>query len=145
MKKLPLLHLHNRQRKIRLPLERLRRRLDAALQRLPRSGASLPAQIEISLVGSAAIARVHAEFFRDPTPTDVITFPHGEILICPEVAKKQARRFSLRTDEEVFLYGVHGFLHLLGWSDTTPAGFEKMRRTQERIFRDVLRSEAAAQ
>ncbi len=58
------------------------------------SESALPAdlaEVEVSLVTAAEIARLHDEFMDDPSPTDVITFHHGEILISPETAQQQRR------------------------------------------------------
>lgn len=81
----------------------------------------------------AAIHRVHREFFDDDTSTDVITFPHGEILICPLIAARQARAIGHDTHREILTYAVHGLLHLLGWDDLTPSGFQRMAREQARL------------
>ena len=47
-------------------------------------------EIEVSLVSDEDIARVHGEFMDDPTPTDVITFQHGEILVSLDTARREA-------------------------------------------------------
>jgi len=103
----------------------------------------LPPAIEISLVSAEAIGQVHAEFLDDPSPTDVITFDHGEILVCPAVAREQGKAYRRTLEEEVLLYGIHGLLHLLGWSDLTPVKRASMAREQERIWRRVLALERA--
>ena len=36
--------------------------------------------VEISIVDDPTIAEVHGEFLDDPTATDAITFPYGEVL-----------------------------------------------------------------
>ncbi len=77
---------------------------------------------------------VHRDFLDDDTPTDVITFPYGEILICPRVAAQQGPLFSRSTEEEVLLYGIHALLHLQNREDHTPSGFKAMGRFQESIF-----------
>ncbi len=103
----------------------------------------LPSAIEISLVSAETIGQVHAEFLDDPSPTDVITFDHGEILVCPAVAREQGQAYRRSVEEEVLLYGIHGLLHLLGWSDLTPVKQASMAREQERIWRRVLALEKA--
>jgi len=90
-------------------------------------------------VDGKTIGQVHGAFLGDPSPTDVITFQHGEILICPEVAKEQAPRFASTVEREVLLYGIHGLLHLCGWSDKTTKQQAKMNREQERILRVVFK------
>jgi probable rRNA maturation factor len=102
----------------------------------------LPQEIEeldIILVDRATMCEVHRDFLDDSTETDVITFPYGEILVCPAVARDQAPRHKLKIEEEVLLYGLHGILHLVGYDDTTPAKAKKMAEAQEELLRKVLR------
>ena len=95
-------------------------------------------EIEISLVNDDTIAQVHGEFMNLPTPTDVITFHHGEILISIDTAERQARDYSHSWQEEVALYIVHGLLHLAGYKDKTPEDFASMATAQARILADCI-------
>ncbi|MEN8849542.1 MAG: rRNA maturation RNase YbeY [Akkermansiaceae bacterium] len=90
--------------------------------------------IEISLLGDPEMAQVHGEFLADPTPTDVITFEHGELLIGVEVALRQAREYEYDLFREVALYGIHGMLHLSGFDDHQELDFERMRERQEELL-----------
>lgn len=99
----------------------------------------MPPQIEIIFVNQRCISELHQKFLNDPTPTDVITFHHGEIFICPEIAEKQRGTLSLH--HEILTYIIHGLLHLYGWEDTSPKEFNAMRREQERILKKVLNSD----
>ncbi len=84
------------------------------------------------------MAQVHESFLGDPTETDVITFPYGEILICPAVAREQAPGYGLEIEQEVLLYALHGLLHLAGYDDTTPAEAKQMATVQSTLLRRVL-------
>jgi probable rRNA maturation factor len=94
-------------------------------------------EIHVVLVDRAAMARVHGDFLGDPTETDVITFPYGEILVCPAVAKDRATELRLKLDDEVLLYALHGLLHLAGYDDTTPKLAKEMAAAQEKLLRKV--------
>lgn len=94
--------------------------------------------IEIVLVERVVMARVHGDFLGDPTETDVITFPYGEILVCPAVARDQAPGHGLEVEQEVLLYALHGLLHLAGYDDATPALAGRMARAQSRLLKRVL-------
>ena len=94
--------------------------------------------IEISVVSDEVISAVHAEFLDDPTPTDVITFPHGEILVSYDTADRSAREHDHPVIEELFLYIVHGLLHLNGHLDHDVPHREKMHRIQDRIWSEVI-------
>jgi probable rRNA maturation factor len=87
-------------------------------------------EISIYFVSKQKIAQLHDEFFDDPTPTDCITFPHGEIFICPAVAVEYAKMHLLNPHKELTLYIVHCLLHLTGQGDTTPAERRTMRRKE---------------
>ena len=100
--------------------------------------ASLPA-VEITILGSRAMAKVHREFLGIPGPTDVITFPYGEILVCAPVDAERAKEFGHDTTTELALYAIHGLLHLSGHNDTTPTKFQRMAATQEKILAEVLK------
>ena len=103
-----------------------------------RKGEVLPAEVEITLLGESAIAKVHGEFLDDPTPTDVITFEHGEILIGVPIATANARKFGHPADHEVALCTIHGLLHLLVYEDLTEKERVIMHARQEEILREAL-------
>ncbi len=116
----------------------LLRRLKASLALLPRP---LPAQLsalQFVLVNRATMARVHGDFLGDPTETDVITFPYGEILICPAVARDRSQDYGIEAEHEVLLYALHGLLHLAGYDDKTPDQAREMAGAQERLLKLVL-------
>jgi probable rRNA maturation factor len=101
----------------------------------------LPARltaVQFVLVDRAAMARVHGDFLGDPTETDVITFPYGEILVCPAVAMDRAAHYGLRLEQEILLYALHGLLHLAGYDDTTPKAARTMARAQARLLSQLL-------
>ena len=119
-------------------LRPLLRRLKASLPLLPRPlPAHLPA-IQFVLVDRATMARVHGDFLGDSSETDVITFPYGEILVCPAVARDRAADYGFEVEQEVLLYALHGLLHLAGYDDTTPELAKEMARAQARLLKRVL-------
>jgi len=71
----------------------------------------------------------------DPTPTDVITFLHGEIVLSAETARREARQRGLPVAQEIARYVVHGLLHLAGWTDKDAGAAADMRVMQEKILR----------
>ena len=93
--------------------------------------------IEVSLVDDATIAGVHGEFMDDPTPTDVITFHHGEILVSAETAVRCAIEHGHPPEREALLYVIHGLLHLNGHGDLTEPARGTMHAAQERILAAV--------
>lgn len=104
--------------------------------RVERSLPTLPG-VEVSLVSDAEIASVHERFMDDPTPTDVITFQHGEILISLETAARCAAEHGHSPTREILLYLIHGLLHLNGFDDKSEAARHEMGRVQERILNEI--------
>jgi len=135
------IHLHNRQRTIKVRLAWLRRFAEIALPECALQSADgrfalrqLP-EIEVAIVSDRVIARVHEQFMNIPGPTDVITFEHGEIVMSAETAVTQARQYGQSVDAELALYTVHGLLHLNGYEDAAANDAKRMRKTQERIMK----------
>jgi probable rRNA maturation factor len=139
----PVVHLHQRQRKERVSMRYLREQWTQAvplcLQALKFAEAPLAqlAEIEASIVSDKAIAKVHAEFLDDPTPTDVITFQYGEIIISADTAALAGPLHGNTVEEELLLYLIHGTLHLAGWEDEDPQEHDEMHAIQNRIFAQV--------
>lgn len=96
-------------------------------------------EVSLVLVSDRRIAQIHADFLDDPTPTDVITFLHGEIVISTESALREAQERIIPPGEELARYAVHGLLHLAGWTDLTAREAARMRTRQEKILRRALR------
>ncbi len=136
---IPVLFFRDRQRGKRFDLSFIRA---LAVQALPFCrDAALPGspllqleRVDITILSDARIAAVHGDFFNDPTPTDVITFPDGDILIGAGVVSENARDFGQKADEEAALCAVHGLLHLGGWEDLSARDAKRMAKMQEQIF-----------
>lgn len=102
------------------------------------------AEIGILLVDDRRIAKLHGEWFDDPTPTDVITFDFsagdmlsGDIAVSTETARRMAREFGWTPRQEVAYYVVHGLLHLTGYDDHTPADRRAMRSRERAVMKAI--------
>jgi probable rRNA maturation factor len=141
----PTLSLANRQRARRfdaafiLRLATIARPACVAAVRADSVPLSNLREVEATILSDRAIARVHDEFFSDPTPTDVITFHHGEILIGAGVVVENGLRYGHTPDEEAALCYIHGLLHLAGWDDHDGDEAKEMARMQEQIFKYARR------
>ena len=142
-----ILAIRNTQRAIRIDVRLLR---EVALHLLREELQVEEAEMAIHLVGPRAMARVNQGFLGHEGPTDVITFDHsprpprrpthlrrleGELYICPEVARLQAREFATCWQEELVRYVAHGMLHLCGHDDLRPAARVVMKREENRLVR----------
>ena len=100
---------------------------------------ALPALSEVTayVISDRRIARMHAEFLNDPTPTDVMTFDHGEIFLGAETIARHAREHDQSPNGELLLCLIHGLLHLNGYDDLDPQRRRKMHRRQFEILEAV--------
>lgn len=109
------------------------------------AGEGRSAEISLTFLDAADMARLNAETFGHPDATDVISFalPQpdgtllGDIYLCEEVARRNAAEYENRAECEVLRLVVHGVLHVLGWDH--PDGPERtsspMWETQEHYLR----------
>jgi len=93
----------------------------------------LPSSLEFVFVGASESSDLHLRFSGDATPADVLAFPHGEIIVCPAVAKALCKGHGLSFQDELLTYLLHGILHLAGFRDSTHTGAKSMRRLQSRL------------
>jgi len=94
--------------------------------------------VEVSLVDDPTIADLHARFFDDPSPTDVITFQHGEIILSVDTAAREAIDRQLPLDHEILLYLIHGLLHLHGYHDQDSPNRGLMASLQGQILARII-------
>lgn len=94
--------------------------------------------IELNLVDDATITQVHADFMNLPTPTDVITFHHGEIFISYDTAVREAEERNISIEEELFRYHLHGVLHLAGYDDLNKTDYTEMHALQEKLIQQYF-------
>ena len=144
MSKKIILTIIDSQNSINFDLEYVKSKVDVACQLCVReSKESSPLKeldsVEISIIDDKQIAKVHGEFMDDPSPTDVITFDYGEILVSAETALSNSEEMQVSLENEVLLYIIHGMLHLGGYLDDSSAGFNEMKSLQEMILDSCLK------
>ena len=144
MSKKIILTVINSQNLINFDLEYVKSKVDVACQLCVRqSKESAPLKelesVEISIIDDKQIAKVHGEFMDDPSPTDVITFDYGEILVSAETALSNSEEMQVSLENEVLLYIIHGMLHLGGYLDGSRAEFKEMKSLQEMILDSCLK------
>ncbi|MEB3323491.1 MAG: rRNA maturation RNase YbeY [Synechococcaceae cyanobacterium] len=98
--------------------------------------------LALHLITAKAMARANLTHLGHEGPTDVITFNyadtparlHGELLVCPAVARIQARDHGTSWMSEVIRYALHGVLHLRGYDDQTVLARRRMKREEDRLL-----------
>jgi len=100
-------------------------------------------EISISFVSADEIQSLNKQYRQKDAPTDVLSFPAnadilgGDIIICPEIAQKQADAYGHSLDREMAFLTAHGLLHLQGYDHQTPEDEAAMIKTQNVILEKV--------
>ena len=112
------------------------------------------AELSVLAVTEEAMSELHERWMDEPGPTDVLSFPMdellettrrpdapdtgpallGDIVLCPEFARGQARRAGHTLADELHLLTVHGALHLLGYDHAEPEEEREMFALQARLL-----------
>jgi probable rRNA maturation factor len=108
------------------------------------------AMLSITFVGRATMSQLNHRYLGHHGPTDVISFGLGrvgrrgavvgDVYICAEIARENAKTQGISAGEELLRLVVHGTLHVLGYDHPTGAGrtTSPMWRRQESILARVL-------
>lgn len=130
--------LVNRQRRRRIPQQRLARTLEAAAKSLRVGG-----ELALVFTGDKAMRSFNRRYRRKDRPTDVLSFPGpggeqglGDVLISVPAAERNARRFGRGLEQELQVLALHGLLHVLGYDHETDDG--TMERLELRLRRRLL-------
>jgi len=109
------------------------------------------AELCIKAVDEATIAGLNEKWMEKEGPTDVLAFPMdelrpglvneeleegmlGDLVLCPEVAERQAVAAGHSTEAEIELLTVHGILHLLGYDHAEPEEHQEMFGLQAQLL-----------
>ncbi len=136
--------LANCQQTVPVRLELLQDMIPQAISAVERRppGALAPAweslrTVEVSIVSDPALASLHEAYLDDPSITDVITFPYGEILVSADTALREALARDIPLEREILLYIIHGLLHLRGYDDIREEERELMHQMQSTILDEL--------
>ena len=111
---------------------------------IPRAGAACKRAAElvlknrkvvVALVDDEKMAELHERFLGQSGPTDVLSFPHGEIVVSADTACREAKARDIPPLQELVLYVVHGALHLAGFDDKNPKARTRMRAEERRVLK----------
>lgn len=116
------------------------------------------AELSVLLVDEESMTALHERWMNEPGPTDVLAFPMdeldptfrtgrgtdddaepaptllGDVVLCPEVARRQARTAGHAAEDELHLLATHGILHLLGYNHAEPAQEQEMFARQSELL-----------
>ncbi len=113
-------------------------------------------ELTVHFIAAKEMAGLNERYLRHEGSTDVITFDYregyaelngdqklelwGEVFISVEDAVRQAVEFGTTWKEELVRYIVHGALHLRGYDDLTPVKRKIMKKKEDRLVRQLLKT-----
>ena len=109
------------------------------------------AELCIKAVDETTIAELNEQWMDKEGPTDVLAFPMdelrpglvdeepeegvlGDLVLCPEIARRQGESAGHGTVAEIELLTVHGILHLLGYDHAEPEEHREMFGLQDELL-----------
>jgi len=109
-------------------------------------GLSQACDLDVLLVDEEEMTQLHIKWMDEPGPTDVLTFPMdeirphapepgilGDIVICPQVAIRQAESAGHPFNHEMSILSAHGLLHIVGYDHADKEDEKAMFDLQESI------------
>lgn len=117
--------------------------------------------VGIIFVDEEPMTDLHIRWMDEPGPTDVLSFPMdelrpgseemispegvlGDIVVCPQVAIKQAATAGHEPINEMLMLVTHGMLHLVGFDHAEPDEEKEMFALQAELLKSFYESEATA-
>ena len=103
----------------------------------------LPKEATVINISEAKSRALHRAYFKKDTPTNVLSFrydaDYGEILVCPAVIKREARRGGNTQRYQMTWMMVHGMLHLAGvHHEKSKSAARKFEALEVKIIKDTL-------
>jgi probable rRNA maturation factor len=115
-------------------------------------------ELAIQFIDEPAMEVLHIQWMDEPGPTDVLSFPMdelrpgtegeqtppgllGDVVICPQVAAKQAQTAGHEPIQEILLLTTHGILHLVGFDHAEPDDEAEMFGLQKSILEKFYAAE----
>lgn len=113
------------------------------------------AELNILFIDPEPMEELHVRWLDLPGTTDVMSFPMdelrpgtreketpagtlGDIVVCPQVAAKQALEAGHSAAEEMLLLTTHGILHLLGYDHVEEEERKEMFGLQRQLLLTFL-------
>lgn len=105
----------------------------------------LVGELVIVFKGRAAARKINLQFRNKNYATDVLSFSSpgsfGELVLCSDVLKRQAKRQGHSLKNEMGYMVLHGMLHLLGYDhEETDVQARQMFQIQDQIFRTLAKT-----
>ena len=117
--------------------------------------------VGVIFVDEAPMTDLHVRWMDEPGPTDVLSFPMdelrpgseemlsaegvlGAVVICPQVARRQAEVAGHEEINEILMLLTHGMLHLVGFDHAEPEEEKEMFALQKELLDSFYEVESNA-
>lgn len=117
---------------------------------LDNEGLSMDYEVSITFVDKDEIHKLNREYRKVDRPTDVLSFPMneefliegvdsmlGDIVICMDIAKDQAKEYGHSLDREIMYLTCHSMLHLLGYDHIDEDDKKIMRGKEKEVMKKL--------
>jgi probable rRNA maturation factor len=98
--------------------------------------------LSVVIADQEDIKKLNKKYRRIDGPTDVLSFAFegsGEIVLCPQIIKENAKRYGEIFENEFYRVLIHGILHILGYDHQAwPQKSEKMLKKQENYLSKLI-------
>jgi len=117
--------------------------------------------VGVIFVDEAPMTDLHVRWMDEAGPTDVLSFPMdelrpgseemlsaegvlGDVVICPQVARRQAEAAGHEDINEILMLLTHGMLHLVGFDHAEPEEEKEMFALQKELLDSFYEVESNA-
>lgn len=97
-------------------------------------------ELSVAIVDDKKIIALNKKYKNHNYTTDVLAFDYGEIIICLDQAKRQAKELKHSLKDELTILLIHGILHLSGYKDETKTQRDAMMKKQDKILIKIKNS-----
>ena len=135
----PIVQISSSQTAMRVPRKRIAELIPFVAKQ---EGVRL-AEVDLAVVDSGEMASLNRRYLSHAGDTDVLSFDlsdagklgiSAQLIVCGDVAVRQAAAHGQGRQRELMLYVVHGLLHLMGYEDKSVRGSARMHAREDEIL-----------
>ncbi|MBU0612253.1 rRNA maturation RNase YbeY [Patescibacteria group bacterium] len=96
--------------------------------------------LSLVFVGKKKSQELNRTYRKKDKPTNILSFPYskteGEIIICPAIVKREAKKFDKSFHDFMGFLVIHGMLHLKGMKHSSKMEREEKKYDQKYFHRN---------
>jgi len=143
--RVPIVNICSSQTALRVP----RTKITALVGFVARREHVAVGEVDVAVVSRREMAYLNRRYLSRAGATDVLSFDLSgasqeglvaQLIVCGDVAVRQAKALGVGPQRELLLYVVHGLLHVMGCRDGATGAAAKMCARQKQLLEDFLKS-----